>query len=160
MPEVRLRGKHGLISILDDADADLAWIHSWHYHHPQRSLTRYARARIDQKTVFLHRLVLANAGIEIPDDMVVDHIDRNGMNNSRDNLRVVTRSENNSFRPRPSLTSRRIRRSTKLLSDGTHKTYYYFRPTNTRIIGSPGDTDFETALRQLQNEFAENWQPR
>jgi len=66
---------------------------------PQRSLTRYARARIDQKTVFLHRLVLANAGIEIPDDMVVDHIDRNGVNNSRGNLRVVTRSENNSFPP-------------------------------------------------------------
>lgn len=38
----------------------------------------------------LHRVIL---GIEDP-NILIDHIDRNGLNNTRDNLRVVTNSEN------------------------------------------------------------------
>lgn len=41
------------------------------------------------KHQLLHRYLL-----DCPDDMVVDHIDRNPLNNIRSNLRIVTRSMN------------------------------------------------------------------
>lgn len=42
------------------------------------------------KTIMMHREI-----IEVPDGMFVDHIDRNTLNNRRDNLRLATKSQNN-----------------------------------------------------------------
>lgn len=42
----------------------------------------------------LHRLIYKTFIGEIPDNMFVDHIDRNKSNNSLDNLRLVTASQN------------------------------------------------------------------
>lgn len=44
--------------------------------------------------VHLHREILSRVGIIIPKRMCVDHINRNRMDNRKENLRVVTRSEN------------------------------------------------------------------
>ena len=48
-----------------------------------------------QKEMKVHRLVAANFIKKIPKNMVVDHIDRNKVNNNLLNLRIVTCSENN-----------------------------------------------------------------
>ena len=45
-------------------------------------------------TVNLTHLILLLRGVEIPDDMVVDHIDGNSLNNSSDNLRIVEQKIN------------------------------------------------------------------
>jgi AP2 domain len=42
-----------------------------------------------QKTIYMHRLV-----INAPPRVIVDHIDMNGLNNARTNLRTVTGSQN------------------------------------------------------------------
>ena len=42
----------------------------------------------------VHRMVYEAFKGEIPEGLEIDHIDRNKRNNSPDNLRVVTRSEN------------------------------------------------------------------
>lgn len=42
-----------------------------------------------RKVIFLHRLIMG-----FPKDRVIDHIDRNPLNNKRNNLRVVTVNEN------------------------------------------------------------------
>lgn len=42
-------------------------------------------------TYYIHRMIL---GIGKEEERVVDHIDGNGLNNSKSNLRIVTRSEN------------------------------------------------------------------
>ena len=48
----------------------------------------------NRKTIQLHRLVYqAHNGI-IPQNMVIDHIDRNKLNNNIENLRLSTRSQN------------------------------------------------------------------
>lgn len=49
----------------------------------------YAEIMIKRKHYRIHRLVM-NA----PDDMIVDHINHDGLDNRKSNLRVVTRSQN------------------------------------------------------------------
>ena len=57
-------------------------------------LTGYMRVKLNGRTYKLHR-ILAKHFIENPDDLPqVDHIDRNKTNNSIENLRWVTASEN------------------------------------------------------------------
>lgn len=47
-------------------------------------------------TAFLsHRLIWILLNGSIPDNMYIDHVDRNRSNNSPDNLRLASRSENN-----------------------------------------------------------------
>ena len=50
------------------------------------SRVRYAGGK---KSILMHRDVM-----NPPDEMVVDHIDGNGLNNTRENLRIVTAAQN------------------------------------------------------------------
>jgi len=47
-----------------------------------------------RRQIRMHHEVLRFNGIEIPDNFKVDHIDRNGLNNTLANLRIVTHQEN------------------------------------------------------------------
>lgn len=83
----------GQQAFVDDAD----WLHvaeySWHAINYGR--TWYAETRIEvrgrQQAVLMHRLLL---GLQ-HGDPDVDHIDRDGLNNRRENLRLATKSQNN-----------------------------------------------------------------
>lgn len=50
----------------------------------------YAETKVAGRTVGLHRLVL---GVDDP-TIIVDHVDRDGLNNRRRNLRAATKSQN------------------------------------------------------------------
>lgn len=50
---------------------------------------------LGRKRRYVHRLVASAFIGEIPDEYEVDHIDTNRLNNNVDNLRIVTRLENN-----------------------------------------------------------------
>jgi len=47
----------------------------------------------ERKLIFMHRVI-----INTPDDMYTDHIDNNGLNNQRNNLRPCTNSQNQANR--------------------------------------------------------------
>lgn len=79
-------------------DADWYWLSQWNWFAVEIGGTWYAR-RSKKKGVlrnckkfeiYLHRVV---AHLSLP-DLVVDHIDGNGLNNCRENLRICTANEN------------------------------------------------------------------
>ena len=83
----------GKVAVVDDDDFE--WLSKWKwYAHASRN-TWYARTTwfppdADRRTtVIMHRLIIgASLG------QMVDHRDRNGLNNQRSNLRFATRSQN------------------------------------------------------------------
>ena len=80
----------GLIAIVDDNDVE--WLSQWTW---SASTTKapYAVSRLlrdrRSKRISMHRLI-TNA----PDGVLVDHINRNILDNRRSNLRLVTPSQN------------------------------------------------------------------
>lgn len=85
MKEIEL--SRGYISLIDDGDLELVSHFKWWI--DLSSNTPYAVTRIGGRTISLHRFLL-NPKVSIQ----VDHIDGNGLNNQRSNLRICTRSQN------------------------------------------------------------------
>src|SRR5690606_9742185 len=76
-------------TIVDAADYD--WLNQWKWSARKGSHTTYVQRRNPEtkSTEYMHRLIMgAEKGQE------VDHIDRNGLNNTRANLRLATSSQN------------------------------------------------------------------
>jgi len=80
-------------NVIDSAMIDLEDVEKCRPHKWMRTEmmgnSRYVKAIINGKNTGLHRFVLDYNG-----NMVVDHINRNGLDNRKSNLRIVTPSEN------------------------------------------------------------------
>jgi hypothetical protein len=82
----------GKVAIVDASDYE--WLSQWKWRASKEEYTFYAHGhRLVESgkyvLVQMHRLIL-NA----PDDMLVDHRDGNGLNNTRNNLRIATSFQN------------------------------------------------------------------
>lgn len=83
-------------TIVSIEDADLAEL-NWNVYVGTHTIYVNRRMYSNGKAVLirLHRVVLERKlGYSIPDGMQVDHIDGNGLNNTRDNLRLATNAQN------------------------------------------------------------------
>lgn len=85
----------GCRAFIDDEDFEKVSRYRWYLVRPLKSKTlKYAACKKypdgEKKTLLMHRLIL-NA----PKGRPVDHIDRNGLNNQKSNLRICSIRENN-----------------------------------------------------------------
>ena len=103
---------HGLYAIVDAQDYERLNRHKWHARLDKRSKNVYAaRAHYYRENgkrccrmILMHREIM-----NPPDGMVVDHINGNGINNRRCNMRTCTQFENtHNARPRTDGKSRFI----------------------------------------------------
>lgn len=79
-----------LYTIVDEEDAERVMRHSWSPLVRANRRAVYARARINGADVFLHRFLMNVSETH----QQVDHIDGDGLNNTRANLRIVSNSQN------------------------------------------------------------------
>jgi hypothetical protein len=100
----------GLYTIVDNEDRDLDSL-NWNAHCATNSQTgkrlRYYARRIDVETkrdIFLHRVILARMYGPIPEGLQCDHINGNGLDNRRSNLRMVTPSQQQANRGKTTST--------------------------------------------------------
>ncbi|HWY33630.1 MAG TPA: hypothetical protein VNX68_03225 [Nitrosopumilaceae archaeon] len=75
----------GKIALIDDEDYARVRKYSWCIHSSRYKDLFYAKARINGKNVLLHRFILRPSKT-----LVVDHINGDGLDNRRFNLRVTT----------------------------------------------------------------------
>lgn len=87
MTEIQLANGRGTAKI-DDSDAPRVLEYRWCLQPPTKAgCTPYVTAMVDRRKVSLHRFL-------IQEGERVDHIDGDGLNNQRGNLRVCTHAEN------------------------------------------------------------------
>lgn len=88
------RGLHAIV----DAD-DYEWLsqYKWYAGSPKSAGKMYARRYSPDGVVLMHRQIM-----NPPKGMVVDHINGNGLDNRRCNLRICTQAENTRNRRKPS----------------------------------------------------------
>lgn len=81
-----LKGEFVGTLVVDDDDAHLLDL-KWHAQRGHRVV--YAKRKEDGHVVFIHRVIM-----QPPDGMTVDHINHDGLDNRRCNLRVCTLAQN------------------------------------------------------------------
>ena len=79
----------GLVAIVDDID--FAMVSQWRWSSTKCGKSIYAKrsAWPGDKTIYMHRVILG-----VADGVEVDHINNNGLDNQRSNLRPATHSQN------------------------------------------------------------------
>jgi hypothetical protein len=153
MIEVRLAC--GLIAMIDDEDEDVVMRHKWHVN--RRFHTRYAitTARDEsgkKKVLKMHRIIM-----RVDDPSVeVDHINGNGLDNRRHNLRLATAAQNRQNRPAQSNNTSGFKGVSRL---GKKWRAYIGSGGELLYIGvfdSPADAALarDAKARELHGEFA------
>lgn len=87
--------KHGIPFQIDEDDLESVVCRSWYIlginpGYPTSTLKVYGHPTIKQRVIFLHNYLLGSA----PDGLEWDHIDRDPLNNRRNNFRAVTHQVN------------------------------------------------------------------
>ncbi len=77
----------GKVAIVDEEDYPSLIRYNWHA--VKSTQTFYVRSRVNNRVILIHRFIM-----NPPEAMVVDHINHNGLDNRRSNLRICTKEQN------------------------------------------------------------------
>lgn len=105
MKEIPLN--HGYSALVDDEDYDELSRHKWHEYCSNGNY--YARRpsprswNVKRKPIIMHRIIMGDIS-----GVCYDHIDGNGLNNQKSNLRIATKQQNswNRKKKKSSLSSK------------------------------------------------------
>ncbi len=84
---VEVKLSRGFTALIDSEDLEKIIKHSW-WVLPSRN-TQYAAAKIEGRCVLMHRFI-----VSAPPGTTMDHINGNGLDNRKGNLRYATASQN------------------------------------------------------------------
>jgi hypothetical protein len=85
------QGKQAIVD-----DEDFGWLNQWKWQTRKTPINCYAHRTESRRTIIMHRLIM-----NPPPEMQIDHINHDGLDNRRCNLRICTSSQNNrNQRPR------------------------------------------------------------
>lgn len=89
----RLKTACGQNFFIDTKQLGLVLKYNWYLHKTKKNkyVRGYLKGAKSSARIYLHHLVYKKPG----KGFEIDHVDRDGLNNTSSNLRVVTRSENN-----------------------------------------------------------------
>lgn len=89
MKEIKLT--QGYVALVDDEDFE--YLNQWKWQVLKKKNTQYAARTMyiknGHKDILMHRLIM-----ELSDKRQIDHIDHNGLNNQKNNLRICTNGQN------------------------------------------------------------------
>jgi hypothetical protein len=85
------------VALVDDADYE--WLNQFRWTAFISNCTVYAKRVVDFKTILLHRVILGLTNNHVG----IDHINGDGLDNRRDNLRIATQSQNTRNRKKSKL---------------------------------------------------------
>ena len=84
----------GSVVLLDDDDVELVSQHKWWITPQGYACTKIRRDDGSRRTIGMHRLILGD-----PETAATDHINRNRLDNRKENLRACSDRQNNRNRP-------------------------------------------------------------
>lgn len=87
---------YGRFCFVDLIDAEWVQKHNWFCDRPPGRSGIYVIRTEGGKVIRLHRAIL-----DAPSELEVDHVNRNGLDNRRCNIRLATKSQNNANKPLP-----------------------------------------------------------
>ncbi len=136
MKEIKLINTN-LTAIVDDNDFYVVDAYIWMINNQGYAVTNtkhYNVAEKKYKVILMNRYIWELHNGKIPEGMLIDHIDRNPLNNQLSNLRLATPRENNRNKSKHKdntsgfrgVTKARYRKKQK---DGTYKEYKYWYAT-------------------------------
>lgn len=142
----------GTSVLVDSEDISALIKFTWHRNTDTNRSTDYAYAKIDGQLLYMHRLIMG-----FPAGLCVDHIDGNGLNNQKSNLRVVTKSQNG-------MNSKKKKKTTSEFKGvsfhkRTGKWRAYGRSALTGKVHDLGYYSLETRAAQVYNDFCAKHNP-
>jgi len=140
----------GQVALVDPEDYDELMKHRWTLNRTRGNM--YAIRRVKRKQILMHRVIM-----KAPEGLVVDHIDGNGLNNCKSNLRVCTR-EQNSFNTRPRGGSSHFKGVSYVKRRGKYSSVIGYKKDKIEIGAFEDPVDAARArdlvARELQGEHA------
>jgi hypothetical protein len=161
MKKIRLRGKYSnLFVMVDDEDYEKVILYYW-YGMKESYGRIYAFTTADynkltgkRKTIRMHRLIMGVTDRKIQ----IDHIDRNGLNNQKDNLRLCNHSQNQQNKIKRNNCSSQYKGVSRPKDRKNWKVEIYFNGNYLRIGTFKSEEEaakaYDEKAKELHGEFA------